>query len=187
MKWQKWFLLLAGSGAAISCVALLGLVLTSPLRLYEFWEKLADLFWHGPGLLLPTNTLPPATWWTVCAVATIDLLYLLWFRRRGRTFHSVDGTSLSSRRYLSAKEYEALLRQRHAALLARYQDPGLVQFLLNREAARAQRLEQWFEGSEGWTAAETNPTATLLPASEREARRQTKRPALAMLVNPLGA
>ncbi|MCE7989562.1 MAG: hypothetical protein DYG89_51080 [Caldilinea sp. CFX5] len=189
MKWQKLLLFLAGSGAAFGCVVLLGPVLTRPIQLHGLGQDIGAPFRHWAGFPLPTAALEPATWWTVCAVVVIDLLYLFWRHRRhrGRADHEVISAPFPARGYLSADDYEALLRQRHAALLARYQDPGLVQFLLNREAARAQRLEQWFAVSEGRASTETNATPTSLPVSEQEAQRRADRPALALLANPIGA
>jgi hypothetical protein len=99
----------------------------------------------------------------------------------------VDGGPLSSRRYLSAAEYEALLRRRHAALLDRYQDLGLVQFLLNREAARAQQLEGCSVVGEPWAPTETNATPTAPPVSEAAAQQRAKPSTFVLLVNPLGA
>lgn len=188
MKWQKPLLFLAGSGVALACVTLFGLVLTTPSWLQEFWQALAALFRHWLGLSLSTSALDGATWLTIGAVVMIDLLCLLWFyrRRRKRSDTAIGSTPLSAHRYLSTVEYEALLRQRHAALLARYQDPGLVQFLLNREAGRTQRLDQWFAVSERWASAKTHATPTPLLVNESEAQRRTEHPALALLTTPIG-
>jgi len=187
MKWQKLLLFLAVSSAALGCFALRWSLLTIFDQLTGLWQLVASIhFVHWPDRFRPILELDSSTWWIVCAAFVLDLLYVVWLcrRRRFSTYHSADNNPLSSHYYFGANDYEEQLRQRYAALLARYQDPALVQFLLNREAARAQRLEQRFEVSEGGA-----PTATRTlspPASEQERQPLAKRLPVAMVVNPLG-
>lgn len=187
MKWRKLLLFLAVSSAALGCFALRWSLLTIFDQLTGLWQLVAAIrFVHWPDRFRPILDLDSSTWWIVCAVFVLDLFYVVWLRRRRRvpTDRIADHDPLASRYSLGAYDYEEQLRQRHAALLARYQDPALVQFLLNREAARAQRLEQRFAVSEGGT-----PTATRivpLSASEQAAKPRSKRLLVAMVVNPLG-
>lgn len=189
MKWRKLLLFLAGSSAALGCLAyfwsaslradhLAGLGLPLPARLFAAWA----------GLPLPAGTLDLATWWTICAAVVIDILYLVWLRhcRRVRYRHALGGVALAQRHCLSADAYAEALRQRHDALLARYQDPGLVQFLLNREAARAQHIAQWFEVNDELSVTAKRATTARAKQGEPEIQRRVEQPALPMMVNPLG-
>lgn len=185
MKWQKRFLVLAVSGAALGCVALVWLTSTSPEPLVGRWQRIIpSLFGNGMEPSLPAGTLDAATWWLVCAVLVVDVLYVVWRRYRGnRLFRIDDNERLAMRHCLSTHDYEVLLRQRYDDLLARYQDPRLVQFLLNREAARAQRITQWLEVSEAGTQAKpTTPKNRV-----RETSQCTEGPTFIMMINPIGA
>lgn len=190
MKWQKLLLFLAGSGAAFGYAALLypTLIPPYPLTGLGLWIT-PRLFADWAGLPLPAGTLDPATCWIVCLALVIDLVYLVWLRRqrRARMRPLFGGDPVAQRHDLSGSAYAEALRQRHDALLARYQDPGLVQFLLNREAARAQHIDQWFEVRDELDDNAQIAAATTLKHSEPPPQQRVEPVALTMMVNPLGA
>lgn len=190
MKWRKLLLFLAVSSAALACFAPRWPVFTIFEHLPELGQHIAPLRLAQWTELRPLlGALASPTGWAVCAALIIDILYLVWFRRQRhlRIDQNANSDLSAVRHTLSAQEYAERLRQRHVALLARYQDPGLVQFLLNREAARAQRIERWIEVAE---PAEPMATVAATTKQNRHAsgeQRSVDRTALRIAVNPLGA
>lgn len=183
-------LFLAVSSAALGWFALRWPVFTMTEHFTGLWQLIASIrFVYWQDLVRPIGELDSSTWWVVCAVFMIDLLYVVWLRRqRCVPTHYIAGNDrLTLRHCLDASDYEEQLRQRHVALLARYQDPGLVQFLLNREAARAQYLGRWIEVAEPAEPMATVAAATKQNSHESGAPWSVDRTALRIAVNPLGA
>lgn len=190
MKWRKLLWFLAVSSAALGCFALRWSVFTISDPFTGFGQLVALIrFVHWQDLFRPIHKLDASTWGIVCALFVIDLLYVVWLRRQRRspTYLIADNVPYALRHCRGVHDYEEQLRQRHAVLLARYQDPGLVQFLLNREAARAQHLERWIEVAEPAEPMATVAATTKQNSHEPGEQWSVDRTALRIVVNPLGA
>lgn len=129
MKLQKLFWgLLVGIGAFL-CLALGWFWLGVDPSPCLCWQALRSVM----------RTLDPAVCWTVFALFVINLTYLAWrfYCGESHTRRNITSGNLPLQNCHTTRVYAEKLKQRHQALLNRYEDPALVKFLLNREAARA--------------------------------------------------
>ena len=190
MKWQKLFLFLTGSGVVLGCAIALWLRWASPAVGGALWPNgIVPHFPHWVALVFSPDELNPAIWWTLVAVLVVDLAYLVWLRshRRLRANQPIDQSPLARRHSLSVPDYEALLRQYHDTLLARYHDPGLVQYLLNREAARVNAMKQRSAVDDGDYTGEERVAAPPPHQNEPETERPLQQQTFRMMINPIGA